>query len=88
MHNYKLIFKKEALEEWLQCEPFVQRQLKYQLKARLSMPKRGADRLDERTQSYKITLTQSQYRLVYQVREDTQEIVIIAITHRAFHHLW
>ena len=80
--------KFSALKEWEQCNRFIRQQFLVKLKMRICTPQRGKDRLHWDTQAYKITIRDPTYRLVYQVRKESQEIAVVAISHLGYHHLW
>lgn len=80
--TYDLEFLEEALKEWKKLGFNVREQFKKKLIQRLSNPKVAASKLSGSNNRYKIKLRAAGYRLVYEVKEETITIVVIAVGKR------
>ncbi|SMP65926.1 type II toxin-antitoxin system RelE family toxin [Desulfonatronum lacustre] len=80
--NYKLRFKEQALKEWQKLSEHLREQFKRKLQERLRNPHIPASRLSGSANRYKIKLKSAGYRLVYEVRDATLVIVVIAVGKR------
>lgn len=80
--TYSLSFKAEALKEWEKLGATVREQFKKKLAERLDAPHVPAARLRGSTDRYKVKLSASGYRLVYQVRDAELVVVVIAVGKR------
>ena len=76
---YSLTFLPSAQKEWRKLPPEIQSQFKDKLKKRLENPKVPASRLKGFSNSYKIKLKSSGYRLVYEV-VDAELLVYVLST--------
>lgn len=80
--RYRLVFKEEALKEWRKLDRSIREQFKKKLEQRLEKPRVESARLSGMADCYKIKLKSAGYRLVYQVRDDTVAVVVIAVGKR------
>ncbi|WP_105605575.1 type II toxin-antitoxin system RelE family toxin [Cronobacter sakazakii] len=80
--SYKLVFDPRALKEWHKLGETVKAQFKKKLAYVLAAPRVKSARLSGLPDCYKIKLRTSGYRLVYQVRDDTVCVLVIAIGKR------
>lgn len=80
--SYKLVLKEEALKEWHKLDGSIREQFKKKLEERLEKPRVESARLSGMADCYKIKLKSAGYRLVYQVRDDTVTVVVIAVGKR------
>lgn len=81
--KYQLEFLESALDEWKALDGSVRQTLKKLLAKRLESPRTpGAELHGELADCYKIKLRKQGYRLVYQVRDDTLVILVIAVDRR------
>lgn len=80
--TYSLEFHEKALKEWAKLGETVRTQLKDKLAERLKSPHIPASRLYGAKNRYKIKLRQSGFRLVYEVRDKTLIVAVIAIGKR------
>ncbi|MBA2593829.1 MAG: type II toxin-antitoxin system RelE/ParE family toxin [Pseudomonadota bacterium] len=80
--TYRLLFKDEALKEWRKLDGSIREQFQKKLRERLAEPRVEAARLSGMPNCYKIKLKSPGYRLVYQVRDETVTVVVIAIAKR------
>jgi len=80
--SYRLVFKKQALKEWKKLGATIQEQFKRKLAAVLEHPHIEAARLSGRSNRYKIKLRSAGYRLVYEVRDQTLIVMVVAIGKR------
>lgn len=88
MTSYKLIFKKQALQEWLKLDSTIKEQFKKKLKQRLVNPRVDSSRHSRMEDCYKIKLRSSDYRLVYQARDNELVISIVAVGKREKHKVY
>jgi mRNA interferase RelE/StbE len=80
--SYKLAFKKQALKEWRKLGTTVQKQFKTKLATVLKHPHIEASRLSGSSTRYKIKLRSAGYRLVYEVRDQSLIVIVIAVGKR------
>lgn len=81
--KYQLEFLESALDEWKALDGSVRQTLKKLLEKRLESPRTpGAELHGELADCYKIKLRKQGYRLVYQVRDDTLVVLVIAVDRR------
>lgn len=80
--TYELGFVDAALKEWRKLDQNTRDQLKKKLTERLSDPHVPSARLSGRQNRYKIKLRSVGYRLVYEVREETSTVVVMAVGKR------
>ena len=80
--SYDLKFKDDALKEWRKLEGSIREILKTKLLERLKEPRIESARLSNMSDCYKIKLSGSGYRLVYQVRDNELVVVVIAVGKR------
>lgn len=79
---YELRFKSEALKEWNKLGATVRTQFKKKLAERLVEPNVPSAKLSGTQARYKIKLTASGFRLVYEVRDTELIVVVIAVGKR------
>ncbi len=80
--SYKLEFKTSALKEWKKLDPALREQFKKKLLARLAQPRVESARLTAMPDCYKIKLRAAGYRLVYQVKDKTVTVIVVAVGKR------
>jgi mRNA interferase RelE/StbE len=80
--SYKLEFKKSALKEWHKLDESIKAQFKKRLAGRLASPHVVSARLSGMQDCYKIKLRDAGYRLVYEVDDKRQVVVVIAVGRR------
>jgi len=80
--SYKLEFKKSALKEWHKLDESIKAQFRKRLAARLTSPHVVSARLSGMPDCYKIKLKDVGYRLVYEVDDKRQVVVVIAVGRR------
>ena len=81
--RYQLEFLESALAEWKSLDGSVRQVLKKLLEKRLESPRvPGAELHGELADCYKIKLRKQGYRLVYQVRDETLVVLVIAVNRR------
>lgn len=80
--SYNLEFDPRALKEWRKLGDDVRLQFKKKLKQVLQHPRIDKNRLRELPDCYKIKLRASGYRLVYQVRDQTITVFVVAVGKR------
>lgn len=80
--TYELEFDPRALKEWHKLGATVREQFKKKLAEVLKQPRVEANRLRELPDCYKIKLRQAGYRLIYQVRDETVSVLVVAIGKR------
>jgi len=81
--RYQLEFLESALAEWKSLDGSVRQVLKKGLEKRLESPRvPGAELHGELADCYKIKLRKQGYRLVYQVRDETLVVLVIAVNRR------
>lgn len=81
--KYQLEFLESALDEWKSLDGSVRQVLKKLLAKRLENPRTpGAELHGKLANCYKIKLRKQGYRLVYQVRDDTLVVLVIAADRR------
>lgn len=81
--KYQLEFLESALDEWKSLDGSVRQILKKLLEKRLESPRTpGSELHGELADCYKIKLRKQGYRLVYQVRDDTLVVLVIAVDRR------
>ncbi|MFK0087129.1 type II toxin-antitoxin system RelE/ParE family toxin [Pseudomonas sp. NPDC090755] len=79
---YSLEFDARALKEWHKLGDTVRQQLKKKLAAVLLNPRIEANRLHGLPDCYKIKLSSSGYRLVYQVIDQEVVVFVVAVDKR------
>ena len=81
--KYQLEFLESALGEWKSLDGSVRQVFKNLLAKRLESPRMpGAELHGELADCYKIKLRKQGYRLVYQVRDNTLVVLVIAVDRR------
>ncbi|HBJ0568394.1 TPA: type II toxin-antitoxin system RelE/ParE family toxin [Escherichia coli] len=80
--SYNLEFDPRALKEWRKLGDDIRLQFKKKLVQVLQHPRIDKNRLRELPDCYKIKLRASGYRLVYQVREQTITVFVVAVGKR------
>lgn len=80
--SYNLEFDPRALKEWRKLGDDVRQQFKKKLEQVLQHPRIDKNRLRELPDCYKIKLRASGYRLVYQVRDQTITVFVVAVGKR------
>jgi mRNA interferase RelE/StbE len=80
--TYKLVFKREALDEWNRLDGSIKTQFKKVLAKRLELPRIESARLHSMPDCYKIKLKAVGYRLVYQVDDGVITVKVIAVGRR------
>ena len=80
--SYKLKFLPTALKKWKKLDNTIQVQLKKKLKERLGAPHIPSSQLSGFENHYKIKLSASGYRLVYEVIDEEIYVLVIAIGKR------
>ena len=80
--TYELAFLEQALKEWNKLGSTVREQFKKKLIERLEHPIVEASRLSGSQVRYKIKLRSAGYRLVYEVKEETVTVLVIAVGKR------
>ena len=76
--SYELEFLEEALAEWRRLDGSIKTQLKKKLAERLEEPRLPSAKLSGHSDRYKIKLRSVGYRLVYEVRDSTLVVLVIA----------
>jgi mRNA interferase RelE/StbE len=76
---YDLQFLVSAQKEWAALDNTVREQLKRKLAHRLINPRVESARLSTMPDCYKIKLAALGYRLVYQVKDDTVTVIVVAV---------
>lgn len=79
---YKLEFRKSAVKEWRKLGSTIKEQFTKKLASVLENPHIPSAALSGMPDCYKIKLRESGYRLVYQVRDQTVTVVIVAVGKR------
>ncbi|WP_332709434.1 type II toxin-antitoxin system RelE/ParE family toxin [Plesiomonas shigelloides] len=80
--SYNLEFDPRAMKEWRKLGDDVRQQFKKKLEQVLQHPRIDKNRLRELPDCYKIKLRTSGYRLVYQVRDQTITVFVVAVGKR------
>jgi len=80
--TYKLEFKTSALREWQKLDRALREQFKKKLLERLTQPHVESARLTAMPDCYKIKLRAAGYRLVYQVKDKTVTVIVVAVGKR------
>lgn len=80
--THKLAFLEEALEEWGKLTPSVRQQFKKKLIERCGNPRVPSARLSGAKDRYKIKLRQAGFRLVYDVKDETVTVTVVAVGKR------
>lgn len=80
--SYELIFDPRALKEWKKLGPTIREQFKKKLSEVLIHPRVESVRLRELPDCYKIKLKSSGYRLIYQIRDETITVFVVAVGKR------
>lgn len=80
--TYEFGFVDAALKEWRKLDQNTRDQFKKKLEERLSNPHIPSARLSGRENRYKIKLRSLGYRLVYEVRQETSVLVVLAVGKR------
>ena len=79
---YELGFLTEALKEWRGLDQQVRTQFKKKLAERLTNPRAPSAKLSGQKDRYKIKLRAAGFRLVYEVRDETMIVVVVAVGKR------
>ena len=79
---YELRFHPDALAEWRKLDATVSGQFKKKLAERLQSPRVSASRMAGQKNRYKIKLRSVGYRLVYEVRDATLMVIVVAVGKR------
>ena len=80
--TYKLKFLPSALEEWEELNNNIKPLFKKKLQERIENPHVPASRLRGFENHYKIKLRKAGFRLVYEVLDDEQSVLVIAVGKR------
>ena len=80
--SYELAYLEDALKEWKKLGATIREQFKKKLKERLVAPEIESARLSGSKNRYKIKLRSSGYRLVYEVKNETVTILVVAVGKR------
>lgn len=80
--SYELEFDVRAYKEWQKLGDTIRQQLKRKVVEILENPRVEANKLRNLPDCYKIKLRSSGYRLIYQVRDKTVTIFVVAIGKR------
>jgi mRNA interferase RelE/StbE len=80
--TYKLKFLPSALEEWENLNNNIKPLFKKKLQERIENPHVPASRLRGFENHYKIKLRKAGFRLVYEVLDDEQSVLVIAVGKR------
>ena len=80
--SYELGFVEAALKEWRKLDQTVRDQFRKKLAERLVHPHVDSARLSGRKNRYKVKLRSIGYRLVYEVRDESSLIVVMAVGRR------
>ena len=80
--TYELGFVRDALKEWRGLDDVTREQFKRKLAERLENPRVPSAKLSGHKDRYKIKLRAIGYRLVYEVRDTTVLVVVIAVGRR------
>lgn len=80
--RYKLGFVDAALKEWGKLDRTVREQFKNKLLERLDHPRVPAVKLHGHPDRYKIKLKSVDYRLVYEVPDQTLIVIVVAVGRR------
>jgi mRNA interferase RelE/StbE len=80
--TYDLQFLTSAQKEWAGLDNTVRQQFKRKLAERLKNPRVESARLATMPDCYKIKLAALAYRMVYQVKDNTVTVIVVAIGKR------
>ena len=80
--SYSLKFLPSALKEWKKLDNSLQAQFKKKLAERLEKPRIVSGKLSGFENHYKIKLSASGYRLVYEVADEELIVYVIAVGKR------
>ncbi|WP_435951941.1 type II toxin-antitoxin system RelE family toxin [Dryocola sp. BD626] len=80
--EYFLDFDAAALKEWRKLGSTIREQFKKKLAEIVINPRIEANRLRELPDCYKIKLKQAGYRLIYQVKDETITVFVVAVGKR------
>jgi mRNA interferase RelE/StbE len=80
--TYELAFLDESLREWRKLDSVTREQFKAKLVERLENPKVPSARMHGAKERYKIKLRSAGYRLVYEVRDQTFLVLVVAVGKR------
>jgi mRNA interferase RelE/StbE len=80
--TYKIVFDKRAEKEWRKLSPDIRSQFSKKLKERAENPKVPSAKLSLHSNTYKIKLRNSGYRLVYKIDDGTIKVMVMAIGKR------
>jgi mRNA interferase RelE/StbE len=80
--SYELAFFEEALKEWQKLDGNTRAIFKAKLEERLANPRAPSAKLSGHPDRYKIKLRSVGYRLVYEVRDRTLLVLVVAIGKR------
>ena len=79
---YKLEFRQSAEKAWLKLGATVRAQFEKKLAERLQHPRVPKDALHDFPSHYKIKLSDSGYRLIYKVIDDTVTVLVVSVGKR------
>lgn len=80
--NYRLAFSEKAAKDWRKLDSGLRDQFSRKLEERLSNPRVRSAALHGMRDCYKIKLRNSDYRLIYQVFDQTITVMVISIGRR------
>ena len=80
--TFELGFVRDALKEWRALDSVTREQFKKKLSERLENPRVPSAKLSGHKDRYKIKLRAVGYRLVYEVRDATVMVVVVAVGRR------
>lgn len=80
--TYRLKFFESALKEWRKLDPYVRKQMKGRLRARLENPHVPSARLRGYDNLYKIKLRSLGYRLAYLVEDAEITVYVVSVGRR------
>lgn len=80
--SFELAFLEEALKEWKKLDGNTRNIFKTKLEARLANPRVPSAQLHGHTDRYKIKLRSLGYRMVYEVRDKSLIVLVVAIGKR------
>lgn len=80
--SYELAYLEDALKEWNKPGATIREQFKNKLKERLVNPEIESAKLSGSNNRYKIKLRSSGYRLVYEVKNETVTVLVVAVGKR------
>lgn len=86
--KYKLVFKKEALQEWKALDQPAREQFRNKLKEHLQKPRIKSSKLSGMKNCYKIKLRSSGFRLIYEVRDSVLVVSVVAVGKHERNHVY